>query len=224
MKVAFVVHSRFDGWWPFVADELRRQLVALGPVEFVRSSGADDPVSLLSAPKSVGSLILLGHTISPAAVERLPSLKSIWIDSLTSPPATGVALHDTETRLADAFADALLYDEHTYGAQNIFDLGGVDHLPESWAQKSVLAWNAKSKTAWVLRELLERIANNPSNGFDAKHLLVFNGSDVKRQATPPIDKNYTSPVVEHNISTAMWTDIRNEFDVPARMIRAVEVK
>ncbi len=89
-------------------------------------------------------------------------------------------------KIADAYDNALLYDEHTWGK----DYPAGPEQDWAWNEKSHFAYKAAGLAQWVLRKSMEHIAfrvNMPEEGY---HIIVFNPLSRPRTDVVRLTKFY----------------------------------
>jgi alpha-mannosidase len=94
------------------------------------------------------------------AAEKLATLTGI----------TGSMDEGTVGRIAAAYDDMLLYDEHTWGKS--YQVGASQDL--AWNEKSRYAYRAAALTESVLDTGLDRLASSVRLEEDSRHVVVFN--------------------------------------------------
>lgn len=96
---------------------------------------------------------------------------------------TGLKVADHDTRANRAWHGVQIYDEHTWGSWASTWNSEVDEVPAQFNFKANHAYDARCWSGWVLREQMERLANNPNEGGAAEGILLLNPGPEKRMAT-----------------------------------------
>lgn len=94
---------------------------------------------------------------------------------------------------AEAQLNALLYDEHTWGAAH--SITNPDH-PEVRSQrihKSHMAYQAADLSAYVLGRQMETFAGNPAQSTDPEGVMLVNTSAVHQQPELHIPEDFFAP-------------------------------
>jgi len=93
---------------------------------------------------------------------------------------TGHRVADHDACSNKAWRGVQLYDEHTWGSWASTWNSEVDEVPAQFNFKANYAYDARCWTGWVLREQLERLADNPSEGGAAEGILLLNPGPESR--------------------------------------------
>lgn len=94
---------------------------------------------------------------------------------------TGGQVADHVARTTRAWQGVQLHDEHTWGSWASTWNPEVDEVPAQFNFKANLAYDARCWAGWVLREQLERLAGNPSEGGAVEGILLLNPGPEKRR-------------------------------------------
>jgi len=79
MTSLIVVHPKFDGVWPFVADALHTRWQSEGPTDFLRLAGEETrPLGdVVSAPASVRRMVVLDVPVTEGCVAKFSALEEV---------------------------------------------------------------------------------------------------------------------------------------------------
>jgi hypothetical protein len=100
------------------------------------------------------------------------------LDALTGHKVAG---YDAKSNMA--WHGVQIYDEHTWGSWASTWNSEVDEVPAQFNFKANHAYDARCWTGWVLREQLERLADNPSEGGAPEGILLLNPGPESRMVT-----------------------------------------
>ncbi|MCX6877187.1 MAG: hypothetical protein NTW21_25765 [Verrucomicrobia bacterium] len=93
---------------------------------------------------------------------------------------TGCRVAGHGTRSNRAWQGVQIYDEHTWGSWASTWNCEVDEVPAQCNFKANQAYDARCWTGWLLREQLEQLAGNPTEGGAAEGILLVNPGPEKR--------------------------------------------
>jgi len=92
----------------------------------------------------------------------------------------GQRVADHDARSNNAWRGVQMYDEHTWGSWASTWNSEVDEVPAQFNFKANHAYDARSWTGWLLREQLEQLAGNPTEGGAPEGILLLNPGPERR--------------------------------------------
>ena len=130
--------------------------------------------------------------------------------------------------ILEGYEDQMLYDEHTWGADNSIDEPDSEHARGQWAVKSAFAYNAREIAKTVLSRGFQSLARNIPTG-EGWSLAVFNPlswerSDIVKVQLPAalVEKNGRFKLVEKGSGAEVSYQILDKrtllfqtFDIPS---------
>ena len=119
------------------------------------------------------------------------------------------SLREHELR-TEAWANANLYDEHTWGSDPSVAGSDRDGVAEQWAHKASYAWRGRSLSTLLMRDALEKAAGNPSQANGLEGVLFYNPAPVPVTICPRVSTSWLDGRWSHFSSTVHSLDVLGE--------------